>query len=83
MLVQLVSLLQHVVLQPLILLQLHFTSSKQVWLATRGLVLTGIHAFVQLSQLRPHSELDLSCCNTSLDVNLAKQYLDQLPCVWH
>ena len=52
--VQLAFLQLHLVLlQPLIFLQLHFTSSKQAWLATGRVVLTGVHAFVQSSQLHP------------------------------
>ena len=35
----------------LILLQLHFTNSKQAWLATGRVVLTGVYAFVQASLL--------------------------------
>ena len=74
---QLAFLQLHLVPQPLILLQLHFSSSRQAWLATGRVVQTGVHAFVDSSQLQPQdSGLGFSCLGISLDVHMLAWYID-------
>ena len=52
--VQLAFLQLHLPPQPLLLLQLHFISSMQAWLAASRVVQTDIQEVVHSSQLQPH-----------------------------
>ena len=62
MLVQLTFLQLHLVLQPLIILQLQLPSSNQAWLATGRVVQTGVHAFIQSSTMFLLPSLSLCYC---------------------